>query len=264
LTTASVTALTRVCGARGPALDRAEAWLRASQRAENGSWGPTPEESGTPQHTSLACIALLELGVSPSDQAIQRGREFLIENWKPHPKAIHTESYDVHQHDGNYQRCLLEHDPDALTIQALLSIRGSGDMARAISAAGKLFAVETDGLEVERTTLWNLLPRGFLALELLTMMPLAGGRLLARPGATAVIEEGARRPSVSLARFWWREFPLTPRDPLRLVYAALFALLLLMTVLLFFDVVKVGEYLASVVFAALLTVVSVLLGRRGG
>jgi len=96
------------------------------------------------------------------------------------------------------------------------------------------------------------------------MMPLEGGRLLARPGATAVIEEDARRPSISLARFWWRESPLTPRDPLRLVYAAIAVLLVLMTVLLVLDVVKVGEFLASVVFAALLTIASVLHGRRGG
>jgi len=66
---------------------------------------------------------------------------FLVESWRPQPKAIHTESYDVHQQDGNYKRCLLEHDPDALSIQALLQIRGSGDMARAIAAAGKLFAL---------------------------------------------------------------------------------------------------------------------------
>lgn len=247
------------CGA--PQISHAHEWIREAQRVENGSWGATPAESGTVHHTALACLSLLRSGVGRDDPAIQRGAAYLRANWKPEPRMIPTENYDVHQTGGGYKRCLLQHDSDALAAEAFLELRGPGDMARAIRAADRMFAVGVEDLEVDQSTLWTILPRGFLALRLLRQVP-PGGRLSARRSVAAISDSEGGGLSLDLAFLSLSAFPLKPRNPLRLIYWLIALVLLALTVLTVLGNLGIGEYIASVVLAGLFTLATIVRDRQ--
>ena len=261
LTASAINALRKSMPRQAPQLLQSETWLRDAQRVENGAWGATPAESGTVHHTALACLALIQLGVSLDDSSLQRGREYLRANWESHPRAIHTENYDVHQPDGGYKRCILEHDPYALAVEALLSLRGPRDLTVAVRAASQIFEVEIEGLEVEQPTLWTILPRGFLALRLLGHLP-AGGRLIARQGVTAIVDRDNGRASTDLALLTFSELPFKPRNPVRILYWLIAIVLLSLTALTVLGDFGVGEFIASVVLAGLFTLATVVRDRR--
>jgi Squalene-hopene cyclase N-terminal domain len=261
LTASAIYVLSKRMPRRAPVLTRAGNWLRDTQRAENGSWGATAAESGTIHHTALACLALIQLGANRSDPALQRGSAYLRANWQPLPRSIQTETYDVHQPAGDYKRCVLQHDSDALASEAFLSLRGPGDLARAIRAASKIFEVGVEDLEVDQPTLWTILPRGFLALRLRSYVPV-GGQLVARNSVAVAAGGEGEGFSRDLALVTLSELPFKPRNPVRLIYWLIGLVLLLLTVLTALGDYGVGEYTASVVLAGLFALATIVRDRR--
>ena len=259
--TASAVAALRASSPWNPQLESAVVWLRRTQRPQDGSWGATEGESGTVHHTCLASLALLQCNVPRSDPALSRARAFILDAWQPRPQDVQTETYDVHRDDG-YQRAVLEHDVDALAARTLLRLGGPGGLARAVHGAQKMFEVPVEGLAVEQPSLWNILPRGFLALDLLSLTPTEGAEVVARRQVAVMIEGSARRPAASLAALTWQRTPLVPKRIEPVLFTISAVVILALTAFLLFGELDLPSYLVGVVLPVLLAGYAFASNRR--
>jgi hypothetical protein len=264
LTTSAISALLLGGAQNRDALNAARDWLLRTQRSGDGSWGPTNGESGTKHHTCLAIMSLLDLGVPLVDQSLLKAGEFVRDSWKPRPHAIQTEVYEAHLPE-QYQRVLLEHDIDALVCQALLRLGQPGDFTAVVDGAERLLDVPYDGLQVNDVSLWNVLPRAFLAWELRRLPMFGAGHVIARRGAAASVD-GPRRlkGAGALAALAMSELPVT-RTVFKRVLLALAVIVVLVLVVLW----AVGELsftglLASVILPVVLALYAILTQRRDG
>jgi hypothetical protein len=265
LTTSAISALILGGVRNREALDAAQDWLVRTQRSGDGSWGPTHGESGTAHHTCLAIMSLLELGARRIDQALLVAREFVLDAWKPRPQTIQTEVYDAHDPHlpDHYRKVILEHDVDALVCQALLRLGQPGDITTVVGGAQRLLEIPYDALQVDQVSLWNVLPRAFLAHELRELPMFGGGHVIARKGAAASVEGSKRRHGAgALAALALSELPLTPATFKRgaLVLAVLVVLALVALWLL--GELSLAGFLGSAILPVLLAAYALLPKRR--
>jgi hypothetical protein len=260
LTAATMRALGDCSPLSAKALVAAEAWLRRVQRRQDHSWGPIEGQPGTVHHTCIALEALLARGARINDPSIVGARDYVIANWKPDARRIQTETYDA-EAGAAYQRVVLEHDVDALACQALMRLRGPGDLDRCARAAKRFLQTSPEEIDAAAPTLWNALPRGFVANELLKLLPATNdGRLVTNRGAAAAVTgSGAARA--------WHLLLLAVREalPKRLDHVALavgVAVFIALVVLLVVGTVSTSDFLLGAVLPMVLAVYGVLSARR--
>lgn len=101
----------------------ARSWLISCQNADGG-WGPITSEASTPVHTAFAMLALIMLGIDSASKEIQRGINYLYDNWNHETTWEHTskfEQYEIPKEGMAWTRITFHYFPTAWIITALLT-----------------------------------------------------------------------------------------------------------------------------------------------